>query len=144
MLVGLHVSLGRENGFLILCLLLFMFKCHFFIFIVSQLCFTLYVIVQPNFKNIYLILIFWWIKMSFKNGQRVEDTPLVSNPELKLTCFNVSLAWSFSNNFLCLLWPTYRFQNSMKKFSHCISKRKMFCLHLEILKVCFLTVFFFY
>lgn len=122
-----------------------MCKCHVFIFIVSQLLFTLHVIAELTFQNIYLILILWPMKTSFKKwcGIRIEDTPLISNSEFRFTCLNVSLAWPLWNNFLCLYWPICHFQNSMKKFSHCISKRKMFCLHLEILKVCFLTVFFF-
>ena len=108
-----------------------------FCFVVSQLLFTLHVRVELNFKNnVHLISLFWPMKVAWKNDGsqewRTDHWFLALNSNS--TCFKVSLAWPLSNNFLCLLRPIYRFQNSMKKFSHCISKRKMFRLHLEILK----------
>lgn len=80
------------------------------------------------------VLTFWPMKRCWRKWVEGREHTTGSNPEFKLTCFSVSLAWPLSNNFSCLLWPIYPFQNSMKKFSHCISKRKMFHLHLEILK----------
>lgn len=124
------------------------FQCNFFHFhSVPQLLLIHHFTVQCSFKyNVYLMLIIWPMKMSFTQacGQWTEEAPLMHNLAFTLTCFQVSLAWSVSSNFLCLLWLLYHFQNSMQKVFSLYFKTKMFHLHLEILKnVLSYSIFFF-